>query len=178
MSQKQIGFRRKAVAGPPEGEAWTWVSREMNRSPAWRARSIHCMRLVEFLQDEHTAHAGLENGNLQALYGQLTADPWHLSRRWIPIAIAEAIGLGLVVAKKGGRRASKEASPTRYRLTFYASREKQEPTGALAWVAPTNEWRKVTAAQIVDLRAELEEMRSKQRRRRPSRPALALVLKQ
>ncbi len=166
---KNASFRRNDVARPPEGEPWVWVTRDLNRSPAWRARSIYCARMIEFLQDQHMAHSGMENGNLLALYKQLAAAPWHLSPSRVVIAVAEGVGLGLIAAKRGGRRASMEASPTRYRLTFYATREKQAPSTAHVWIAPTNDWLKVTPARIAEVQATLMDMRSKQRPKRPKR---------
>ena len=46
-------IQRKARSGhPPEGEPWIWHSLSLISSPAWRARSINCARLIDFLEIE------------------------------------------------------------------------------------------------------------------------------
>src|SRR5689334_19319791 len=95
--------RRPQDAGrPPEGGPWIWHQAELLSSPAWRPRSINCVRLIEFLLLEHMAHGGVENGNLLATYDRLAA--FGLSRRLISQAINEAEELGLVRAQRGGRK--------------------------------------------------------------------------
>ena len=66
---------------PPKGEPWIWLTRELLSSASWRATSINCRRLIDFLLVEHMNHAGTENGNLAAPYDHLV--PWGLTRSGI-----------------------------------------------------------------------------------------------
>lgn len=139
MSRKPASFRLKDVNSPPE--PFVWISAELNVSPAWRARSINCVRLIEFLQKEHMAHGGKENGNLAAPYDQLQA--WGIGRRLIRPTIEEAEALGLIAVRRGGKRNAVEDHVSRYRLTFYPSRI--VPVDGLPhWEAPTDEWKRIT----------------------------------
>ena len=142
MSRKPYSVKRGDVDKPPEGP-WCWLSRDLLTSPAWKRRSIHCMRLIDFLMTEHLAHGGSENGNLAAPWDQLAQHG--LGRRYIKAAIGEAVALKLIAVNLGGMRASNRAAMSRYRLTFYATHQKHED-GTDYWVAPGNEWRKVTDA--------------------------------
>jgi hypothetical protein len=139
--RKAYSIRRDKVAGPPQGEPWCWLSRELLQSPAWKRRSIHCARLIDFLMIEHMSHAGLENGNLAAPWRQLAEHG--ISRRYIKAAIAEALALKLITVHSGGRRATGEASMSRYGLTFYATRVKNAD-GNEYWVPPTDAWKRVS----------------------------------
>jgi hypothetical protein len=153
MPKKKASFEKSKVHGPPEGQPWCWISRDLIESPAWRARTIHCARLIEFLMHEHMSHGGMENGQLVAPYAQLVA--WGIGRRYIKDAIREAEGLRLVVAQHGGRRAHTKAAMTRFRLTFYHTRESASGLHPY-WVAPGDEWRTVTAEiarRVLDARA-------------------------
>jgi hypothetical protein len=47
VAKKKTSFDMHKVRGAPEGQ-WCWISRGLVESPAWRARSVHCMRLIEF----------------------------------------------------------------------------------------------------------------------------------
>jgi hypothetical protein len=152
MSRKQASFDMSKVHAPPGGQPFCWISRELMESPAWRARSLHCMRLIEFLQHEHMSHAGKENGGLVAPYAQL--ERWGISRRYIKDAIAEAEGLKLVQALRGGLRAHTKAAMTRFRLTFYHTREAGNGLQDY-WAAAGDEWCTVTvedAKRIIALR--------------------------
>ena len=72
-SGKLSSNRAKKLLGPPKDEPWFWLSHELVSSPAWRSRSINCVRLIDFLMVEFMNHAGTENGNLKATYDQLAA---------------------------------------------------------------------------------------------------------
>ena len=134
-SGKRPGRAGKAQR-PPKGEPWIWLTRELLSSPAWRARSINAVRLIEFLQIEHMNHAGTENGNLKATYDQLVA--FKLTRSQIRKAIEEAEFLGLIRFQRGGRWAGTN-QPSTYRLTFLPDRESN---------LPTNEWKGKTEEAI------------------------------
>ena len=87
---------------PPEGENWIWHTLASLDSPAWRSRSIHCRRLIDFLEIEHLRHGGADNGSLLATYNQLEA--FGIGRRFIFGAIREAEQRGPVVVECGGRK--------------------------------------------------------------------------
>lgn len=108
-------------------------------SEAWRGRSINCVRLIEFLTIEHMANAGQENGRLSATYRQL--EGYGIARRYIPAAIAEAVQRGLVSVERGGRRGTTMTEMSRFRLTFYATRDQTGPH-SWTWESPTDEWRR------------------------------------
>ena len=114
---------------PPKDEPWVWLTGELLNSPAWRARSINTVRLIDFLCIEHMNHAGTENGNLQATSDQLVA--YGLTRSAIRMAVEEAKFLGLIRFRRGGRWAGTN-QPSIYRLTFLADRDGNPPT---------NEWK-------------------------------------
>ena len=133
---KRVSFKRKSVAGPPKGQPWVWHSAELRASPAWRGRSMKCVRLLERLELEHMANAGLENGRLIVSYLQFVE--FGIGRRLIAPAIAEAEQRGLIEVVHRGTRL--KDVPNRYRLTYYATGKKTQ-TGAVEWSAPTNEWR-------------------------------------
>lgn len=143
MANKPASFRHKDVNSPPE--PFVWISAELLVSPAWRAKSINCMRLIEFLMREHMAHGGKENGNLAAPYDQLQA--WGIGRRLIRPAIEEAEALRLIEVRRGGKRNAVEDHVSRYRLTFYPSHVRPPPGQGLPhWQAATDEWKHVTSA--------------------------------
>lgn len=122
--------KKRSLFGPPRDERWTWLPVALQASDVWRHRSITCVRLLEFLICEHSNHAGRENGNLCATYDQLELAG--LTRSLIRSAVEEAVELGLLrVTSPGGRLAGAKV-PSRYRLTFYPTRD-----GA----PPTNEWK-------------------------------------
>lgn len=139
---RSLRKRFASLFGPPKGDPWQWIPIDLLRSDAWRSRSINCVRLVEFLIVEHRAHAGCENGNLAAPYDQLVKHG--LTRSRIEAAISEAEALGLIRVTRGGRWAGTNV-PSRFRLTFYASRD----------AAPaTNEWKTVSKRQAREFRRD------------------------
>jgi hypothetical protein len=137
--------RVKKIKGPPKGEPWVWHTAELMASPAWRSRSITCVRLLNFLEIEHLNHAGHENGALMAPYDQLSK--FGLSRCLISEAIDEAEFLGLLRSKRGGRWADTN-QPSTYRLTYLSDRDLNPPT---------NEWKKRSQDQIDGWRARRRE---------------------
>jgi hypothetical protein len=137
---KRLSFKAKDVNRPPRGEPFVWHQVELLRSPPWRSRSINCVRLIEFLLVEQMAHAGLENGNLLATFDQLVA--WGIGRRLVTDTVDEAEALGLIEARRGGRKGLVANHLSTYRLTFYASRCKLEGE-APYWSAPTDEWKRL-----------------------------------
>lgn len=57
--------------GPPKGKSWTWVTRDVLSSAAWRSMAINTRRLVDFLMAEHMAQGGRDNGRLMVPRQQL-----------------------------------------------------------------------------------------------------------
>ena len=153
-SSGQLTGRQGKLRGPPKDEPWVWLTRELLASPAWRARSINCMRLLDFLLVEHMNHAGTENGNLHATYDQLGG--WGLTRSEIRRATEESEFLGLVRCERGGRWAGTN-KPSTYRLTYLPDRDGHPPT---------NEWKRVSQNHIGAWRSERTEQRRGRRERR------------
>ena len=152
-SGKRTG-RAAKIHGPPKGEPWVWLTCELVSSPAWRSRSINCVRLIDFLMVEHMNHAATENGNLKATYDQLSE--WGLTRSETRPAIDEACFLGLVHAERGGRWALTNL-PSTYRLTFQADREDNPPT---------DDWKGKTTEAIAAWKQDRAQQNRKRRERR------------
>jgi hypothetical protein len=115
---------------------------ELIKSPAWKARSIHCVRLLDRLELENCAHAGKENGYLIVTYDQFVA--YGIGRRFVRPAIEEAVKLGLAkVTRQGLYRGAARRQPNLYQLTYLKS--KLVPgVGAPYFLEPTHEWRAFT----------------------------------
>ncbi len=131
-------WKGRKVGAPPEGEGFTWHTRELLMSTAWRSRSINCVRLLEFLEIEHLAHGGFENGRLLAPFDQL--QQFGITRRLIPDTIREAEYLGLVVVRRGKTRGLMRPKASRYRLTYLWTRT--EIDGVKDWQEPSDEWKR------------------------------------
>ena len=129
---------------------FAWLHRELVTSDAWRARSIHTVRLIDALLVDDMNHAGTENGNLMATYDQMVA--WGMGRRFVNDAIAEATFLGLIRVDPGGRWAGTN-EPSRYRLTWLYD----DRNDAL----PTNQWKGVTEEDIKKWRDERRQRAAK-----------------
>lgn len=127
-----VGKRMRSLLRPPRSEPWVWHTDELMASPAWQAQSLHCRRLIDFLEREHMDNAGVENGNLTAPYGQLVERG--IGRRFISKAIREAEFLGLVRCEHGGRWAETN-QPSRFALTYYPTRDLKDAT---------DDWKNIT----------------------------------
>lgn len=147
---KLTGWLKKLKA-PPGGEAWVWLTYELVTSPAWRARSINTIRLINDLLADYMRHGGTENGNLMATYDQQVASG--SSRRLINDAVEEAKFLGLIRVEPGGRWADTNV-PSRYRLTWLVDDRDYSPA--------TNQWKGKTEETI----KKWQEKRSEKRRQR------------
>ncbi len=147
------GGRRGKLSKPPAGGPWVWITRELLCSPSWRAMSTNTFRLISFLLIEHANHASQENGNLVATHEQLFESG--LSKNLIRDAVLEAEFLGLIRYQRGGRWAGTN-TPSRYRLTFYASAD-----GAPA----SDEWRALTGPVIDTWKSNRASARNAGRRR-------------
>ncbi len=135
--------------GPPQGEPWTWLTRELLASPSWRALSINGYRLMSFLLVEHCNHAGRENGRLMATHEQLKA--YGMTSDAIRQVIDECVALGLIEHTRGGRWGGTN-KPSTFRLTFYADAEGSPPT---------NDWKRFTVEHLVELRNQRSGKRIK-----------------
>jgi len=149
---KKVGFDIKKVAAPPEGEPWIVHTRELITSPAWRARSIHCVRLLDFLEIEHMNHAGRENGYLFATYDQLQT--FGIGRRFISPTITEAERLNLIEANRGVRKSVVESHLSAFRLTYLHSKV-FDPNGTKYYAKATDEWKRITAERAIDIIHEI-----------------------
>ena len=153
-SGKLTGKRLKKLLGPPDDQPWCWLPRELITSPAWQARSITLVRIINALLADHMSHAGQENGNLKATYDQLVASG--AGRRFINDAIAEGVFFGLIRVDPGGRWADSN-QPSTYRLTWLYS----IPTNTPA----TNDWKRVTKEDIKKLREGRRQRTTKKQNR-------------
>jgi hypothetical protein len=118
---------------------------ELLRSEAWRGRSIYLVRLLDYFELEHLAHAGKENGFLKATFEQLAA--CGISRRFIKPAINEGVARGLLkITHQGGYRGAGRLDPSRYQLT-YLPWKFVPTTGAPQYLEPTNEWKNFSRAK-------------------------------
>ena len=142
------------VNRPPKDEPWVWLTRGLLNSPAWRARSINTVRLLDALLLDHMSHAGAENGNLKATYDQLVV--YGLTRSQIRMAVDETRYLGLIRFKRGGRWAGTN-QPSTYRLTFLPDRDGNPPT---------NDWKGKTEEQISTWKQERRRRLKVRRSRR------------
>jgi hypothetical protein len=99
------------VPGPPKGQSWIWITRDILESGAWRSLSINARRFIDFLLIEHMKHGGRKNGQLLAPRRQL--EDAGIGSHFVSAAIEETVSRGLVLVKHGrGRR------PNIYALTW------------------------------------------------------------
>ena len=153
-SGRPLGWLKK-LKSPPKDEPFIWLTYELITSPAWRARSINTIRLIDDLLADYMRHAGTENGNLMATYDQQVASG--SSRRLINDAVEEAVFLGLITVDPGGRWADTNV-PSRYRLTWLV--DDRDYSHA------TNQWKGKTEEAIKKWR---EKRREKRRQRDPKK---------
>ncbi|MEC9245304.1 MAG: hypothetical protein VYB05_11080 [Pseudomonadota bacterium] len=125
---------------------------ELMESPAWEARTIPLMRILERLALEHMRHAGQKNGQLYVSYGQFVAAG--VSRRAINPALALGEKLGLLeVIRPTGHIGGQLREPNAYRLTYLPF-----PDGRV-----TDEWKKVTEESAKAAVARLRQPGPKQK---------------
>lgn len=125
------------AGGPPVGEPFICKTLELISSDAWHFLSIHCGRLLNFLEIEHLKHGGAENGSLVAPYSQL--EVFGIGRRFISKAIAEAEFRKLVEVKRGGLKGRAMTDLNRFRLTYCWT--KFQVDGYWDWQLPTDDWK-------------------------------------
>lgn len=143
---KKIHYDPSKVNNMPKGSKFVQLSYELINSPAWRNRSINCIRIIEFLILENIRHSGQENGYLLATYDQL--EEFGIARGNINYTIAEAVSLGLIAVNKGRSRGYANSSLNRFRLTFLRSKNIDSTHGGIYYTEPTNEWQIITLQDV------------------------------
>ena len=162
--------KSKRAQRPPEGATWIWHTLDLIASPAWRNRSIHCRRLIDFLEREHLQHGGNDNGSLIATYSQLEVEG--ISRKSIHGAIQEAERRGLIAIERGGRKGAVMNELNRFRLTYLWSRTRKD--GVWSWYEPSDNWReyapphKTIGAQRGTVTVPKRQLRTVPKRELPS----------
>jgi hypothetical protein len=101
-------------------------------SPAFRAASLACRKIMDRLAIELAHHGGKDNGRLPVTYNQFVE--YGIHRDAIGPAIREGEALGLFfVAERGRASAGEFRAPNRFRISY-------RPVGSNP---ATNEWRKI-----------------------------------
>jgi hypothetical protein len=140
--------RMKARLGPPDGNPWVWLTRELLESVAWRGLSINARRLIDCLQIEHMSHGGQENGRLICTHRQLHSFGIHKDA--VVAAIQECAFLGLIRYERGGLDPGSRL-PSTYRLTWLPVI--QRGTSGVMVEPASNEWRSINADHVQALRS-------------------------
>lgn len=161
------GRRERSILGPPEGEAWLWLTQSLLESASWRAMTSAARKIVDRLCIEHMAHGGRENGRLAVGYDAFEATG--IDRGLIKRTLAELDALGLVKCEQRGRRGwgNGTARLSSYRLTFFGvvGSDDQRPA--------TNEWKAV--ADDSTAAAAIERARKSTACRRSSMPSSKIL---
>ena len=145
MSKKSSFSPSRAAKEALGNHGFVGHTPELLRSEAWRGRSIYLVRLLDYFELEHLAHAGKENGFLKATFEQLAA--CGISRRFIRPAINEGVARGLLkITHQGGYRGAGRLDPSRYQLT-YLPWKFIPASGAPQYLEPTSEWKKFMLTQ-------------------------------
>jgi len=155
------GFQTKRIKtklnAPPHGP-WMPIGREMLRSGAMRALSLHARRALDRIMVEHMDHGGQENGRLKVTWQDI--EKFGVHRSFIKRALGELAAVGLVAIEQPGRRphGPDRGDPTQYRLTHLSV---CEPAN---FRPPTNEWKRFEediAAAKAAIKAALPKQLSK-----------------
>ena len=134
-------------------------------SPAYRAQSISCRKLIDSLIAENLRHAGTENGNLICPYNQLEEEG--MSRNQINKAITEAEALGLILVERGQYRSRSRKHATRFTLTLFASRDMEQPDKNLYIHAADNwkHWQKITEEEAVEIARRFDKRKRREKKK-------------
>jgi hypothetical protein len=96
------GFKTKRIKeklnAPPHGP-WMPIGREMLRSGAMRALSLHARRALDRIMVEHMDHGGQENGRTWQ-----DIEKFGVHRSFIKRALGELAAVRLVAIEQPGRR--------------------------------------------------------------------------
>ncbi len=132
--------RFQKMNGPPKGEPWTWISREMMESEAWSKLTLVARRVIDRILIEHMAQGGNENGRLIVTYDDF--EKYGIRRQSIPKAIGLAVTLGLIdVTARGKRSAGTSRRPSMYALTWLPRHD---------WTPPSNRWKSTTPCRTIE----------------------------
>lgn len=156
---KQVNYAGRAKRWKLEGQ-FIAHTLDMRESPGFRALTMPARRVLDFLELEHLRHGGAENGNLLAPYAQLVT--WGVTKRDIAPAIATLVRFGFVRRTEHGQRLGGRPNATRYALTWLPTAD-----GCL----PTEEFRKVSRADVLDWEADRRRHAEAKRARQPLYPA-------
>lgn len=154
---ERFDYRQEKIRDVPKGEPFVTLSRELLTSPAWRAMSINCRRLIDFLMIEHLNHAGSENGNLCATYDQLVA--FGIPRRLIHVSMDEAEMLKLVFIERGARKSSGLSHMNRFTLTFV--RQRIMAGERMGYVPPSGEWKRIKQEGVLAVKEALKQKKKR-----------------
>jgi hypothetical protein len=127
--------QRRRLNAPPKNEPWSWMTRELLASDAFRLLSNAARQVLFRIIIEHLNHAGFENGRLKVTH--LDFGAYGCRYPSIKGAINELVAAGLVDVAREGRRCHGEdhGAPAEYRLTWL-------PTGTEMDFRPaTNRWK-------------------------------------
>ena len=114
MSVKMHKLREKRNR-PPADQPWTWLTRELLESDAWRTAPRETLQFIFRLMLEHQAHAGTDNGRLVCTFDDCQA--YGLLRKRIKAAQVDAIRRGLVYQSQNGVPAKgRGRQPSRFGL--------------------------------------------------------------
>jgi hypothetical protein len=155
---------RKKLNSPPANQPWGWFSFELLESAAMRSLSVNGRRVLDRIQLEHMAHAGLENGRLKVTWDDFVK--FGVGRRFIGGALAEVIVAGIVAITQPGRKAwgRDRGDPTQYRLTYLPVAEPGD-----FW-PPTNEWKSFSAPKAPKARTHSSNGKDKAKHQAWTRP--------
>lgn len=153
-----LNKRDRTANGPPEGEAWAWLTLDMMESAAFRALSHSAFKVLFRIVREHAAQGGKENGRLKVTWRDFQAD---VHPRRIVDAITEVEALGFAKRTCKGRKAHGKdpGAPAQFRLTWLPI---FEPDNAMP---ASNEWKRF-GDDLVEARSVAEKASGEARYRR------------
>lgn len=132
-----------------EGQ-WIGHLREMRQSVVWKLLKHPERLILDRLEEEHMAHGGRENGNLQVTFAGF--EKAGVRRASAAASIAKLEALLLVECTARGKRSYSDVRiPSSYRLTYLPTKD----------AAPSHDWRKIRSledaqARIAHAAADLE----------------------
>lgn len=153
-SGKLVHFGGRAKRWKLEGQ-FIAHTLDMRESPGFRALTMPARRVLDFLELEHLRHGGAENGNLLAPYAQLVT--WGVTKRDISPAIETLVRFGFIRRTEHGERLGGRPNATRYALTWLPTADGQ---------LPTEDFRKVTRADVREWEVEMKHVREMKRARK------------
>ena len=132
-------------------------SKSLLMSTAFRSLSVNARKCFDRLMVEHLAHRMLENGRLVVTFDDFYG--YGVTRENITASIAELAAFGLVEVMERGGLYVGERRPNLYRLTMFVTFDIR---------APTDEWKAITAADVVAFRKDQREREQTRKARKAS----------